>query len=83
MTDKSQVPPGLVLKTIPAGNYAVFQTDRGPAWEVVPAAWLKIADSEDKGQLGYTRTYKADYEVYDGQAMDLQNLQADLHVGVK
>ena len=83
VTDKSQVPVGLVLKTIPAGKYAIFQTDKGPARQVVPAAWQKIADSEDKGELGFTRTYKADYELFDGQAMDPQNLQAELHVGVK
>jgi predicted transcriptional regulator YdeE len=83
VTDKSQVPAGLVLKTIPAGKYAIFQTDKGPAGQVVPAAWQKIADSEDKGELGSTRTYKADYELFDGQAMDPQNLQAELHVGVK
>jgi predicted transcriptional regulator YdeE len=83
VTDKSQVPVGLVLKTIPAGKYAIFQTDKGPARQVVPAAWQKIADSEDKGELGFTRAYKADYELFDGQAMDPQNLQAELHVGVK
>jgi predicted transcriptional regulator YdeE len=83
VTDKSQVPAGLVLKTIPADKYAIFQTDKGPARQVVPAAWQKIADSEDKGELGFTRTYKADYELFDGQAMDPQNLQAELHVGVK
>jgi hypothetical protein len=27
VTDKSQVPAGLVLKTIPAGKYAIFPTE--------------------------------------------------------
>jgi predicted transcriptional regulator YdeE len=83
VTDNSQVPAGLVLKTIPAGQYLVFQSDKGPALEVIPAAWARIRSCEDKGLLGYTRTYKADYEVYDSQTIDPQNWQAELHVGVK
>jgi predicted transcriptional regulator YdeE len=83
VTDKSQIPAGLVLKTVPAGKYAIFQSEKGPAWEVLPAAWQKIADSEAKGELGYTRMYKADYEVYYGQSFDPENVRAELHVGVK
>jgi len=83
VVDKAHVPEGLVLKTIPAGNYAIFQSEKGPAPQVIPAAWQKIADAEDKGQLGVIRTYKADYEVYGAEAMDPQNLRADIHVGVK
>jgi predicted transcriptional regulator YdeE len=71
------------LKTIPAGKYAIFQSDKGPADQVIAAAWQKIADAEDQGKLGYIRTYKADYEVYEAQAMDPQNLRGELHVGVK
>lgn len=83
VTDKSKVPAGMVAVTIPAGKYAVFQSEAGPAWQVIPAAWLKIADAEDKGSLGYTRTYVADFELYSGQSMDPQNMQAELYVGVK
>jgi len=83
VADKAHVPDGFVLKTIPAGNYAIFQSEKGPAPQVIPAAWMKIADAEDKGRLGVTRTYKADYEVYGAEAMDPQNLRADIHVGVK
>jgi len=83
ITDKSKVPADLVVKTVPAGTYAVFQTSKGPAWEVIPAAWQSVADAEDKGELGYVRTYKADYELYHGPAMDPQDMQAELHVGVK
>jgi len=83
VTDKSQVPEGLVLKTVPAGKYLIFQSEQGPAWEVIPAAWKKLADTEDKGQLGYTRAYQADYEVYDLKTFNPQNLRAELHIGVK
>jgi hypothetical protein len=35
--------------SIPTGKYAVLQSDKGLAWEVIPAAWQKVSDAEDKG----------------------------------
>ena len=81
--DKSQVPDGMVLKTILAGDYAVLTSEKGPAATVIPSAWMKVAALEDKDQLGGKRAYKADYEVYGPTATDPQNLQADLYVGLK
>jgi predicted transcriptional regulator YdeE len=83
VTDPSYIPPGLVLKSIPAGNYIVILSGKGPAIQVIPAAWQRIADAEDKGQLGRASSYKADYELYDAASMDPQNLQAELHIGVQ
>ena len=81
--DKSQVPAGMVLKTIPAGQYAVLTSEKGPGSTVIPTAWQKVAALEDKDLLGGKRAYKADFEVYDEHATDPQNLQADLYVGLK
>jgi predicted transcriptional regulator YdeE len=81
--DKSQVPAGMVLKTIPAGQYAVLTSEKGPGSTVIPTAWQKVAALEDKDLLGGKRAYKADFEVYDEHATDPQNLQADLYVGLR
>ena len=83
VTSPSQVPTGMVLKTVPAGKYAIFESDQGPAREVIPAAWQKVAGLEDQGKLGYPRAYRADYEVYDSQNFDPESLRAELHIGVK
>lgn len=83
VTSKLRIPEGLVLKTVPAGKYLIFESERGPARQVIPAAWQKIATLEDQGKLGHARTYRADYEVYGAQAMNPENLRAELHVGVK
>ncbi len=80
---KSRIPEGMVLKTVPAGKYLIFESERGPAMQVIPAAWQKIAALEDQRKLGHTRTYRADYEVYGARAMNPENLRAELHVGVK
>jgi len=75
------VPPGMVLKKIPAGDYALITSEKGPVGKVVAAAWQQVWALEDKVQLA--RAYKADFEVYDSRAADPQNSQVELYVGVK
>jgi predicted transcriptional regulator YdeE len=77
------VPEGMVLKKIPAGDYAVITSEKGPASKVVPAAWMHVWALEDNAQLGGTRAYKADFEVYDRRSADPQNAQVDIHIGLK
>jgi predicted transcriptional regulator YdeE len=74
-------PPGMVLKKIPAGDYAMITSEKGPVAKVVVAAWQQVWALEDKAQLA--RAYKADFEVYDSRATDPQNSQVDLYVGLK
>jgi len=80
--DKTQAPAGMVLKTIPAGEYVVVTSEKGLGATVIPSAWQKVWALEDKDRLGGKRAYKADFEVY-GPATDPQNLQADLYIGLK
>lgn len=81
--DGSPVPAGLVLKSIPAGNYAVLTSEKGAVAKVVPAAWQREWDLEQKQALGGMRAYKADYELYDQRAADPANSQVDLYIGLK
>lgn len=81
--DKAPPPEGMVLQTIPAGQYAVLRSEKGPGESVIPMAWQKVWALEDKDQLGGKRAYKADFEVYDGRNTDPKNQQADLYVGLK
>jgi len=81
--DTSPAPVGLVLKTIPAGRYAVLTSEKGPGASVIPSAWQKIWALEDKDELGGKRAYKTDFEVYDGHNTDPNNQQADLYIGLK
>ena len=78
----AEVPPGMVARNIPAGKFAVFTTEKGPAQQVVPAAWMKI-NSLPPSAVGADRTYRADYEIYDERAKDPQNLQVDVYVGIR
>lgn len=82
VSSDAEVPAGMVAKKIPAGRYAVFTTEKGPAAKVVPEAWMRI-NSLAKSAVGGDRVYGADFEIYDERAADPQNSQVDVWVGIK
>jgi len=82
VTSDAEVPAGMVATKIPAGKFARFTSDKGPAPKVVPALWMKI-NSLPPDAVGANRQYKADFEIYDERAMDPQNLQMDVYLGIK
>jgi predicted transcriptional regulator YdeE len=79
----STAPAGLVLKTVPAGDFAVITTNKGPVSKVVIAAWQRVWAMEQNHEFPRSRAYKADYEVYGQRATDPQNSQVDLYIGLK
>ncbi len=82
VTFDADVPAGMVSRKIPAGKFAVFTSEKGPAPQVVPALWMKI-NSLPKSAVGGDRTYRADFEIYDERATDPQNLQMDAYIGIR
>ena len=82
VTSDTNVPAGMVARKVPAGKYAVFTSEKGPAQQVVPALWMKV-NSLPQGAVGADRVYRADFEIYDERAMDPQNLVMDVYVGIK
>jgi predicted transcriptional regulator YdeE len=80
--DASTVPPGMEVKIVPAGKYMVFTTAVGPVSKIVAETWRKIWDLEDKSQLGGTRAYEADFEIYDQRSWDPKNWQVEIYVGM-
>lgn len=82
VTSDANLPAGMVARRIPAGKFAIFTSDKGPAPQVVPALWMKI-NSLPQGAVGTDRLYRADFEIYDERATDPQNLQMDVYIGIK
>jgi predicted transcriptional regulator YdeE len=78
----AEVPAGMVAKKVPAGKYAVFTSEKGPAQKVVPELWMKI-NSLPKTAVGGDRLYGGDFEIYDERATDPQNLQVDVYLEIK
>jgi predicted transcriptional regulator YdeE len=78
----TQAPEGMVARTVPAGKYAMFTTEKGPVAKVVTGAWMRIW-ALGKSEPGGDRAYKADFEVYDEHGADPANVQVDIYVGMK
>jgi len=81
VTSIDKVPAGFVAVTIPAGRYAVLQTDKGPLPDVMPKVWKRIHAMPAR-ELGGERAFKVDYEVFPA-GFDWQNAQIDVHLGLK
>jgi predicted transcriptional regulator YdeE len=82
VSSAASVIPGMMFRKIPAGKYAVFTSNRGPVSKVVPEAWQRIW-SLPKSATGGDRTYRADFELYDHRAINPQDAQVDVYVGIK
>jgi len=81
VSSANSVPPGMLVKQVPPGKYAVFTTARGPAAKVVPECWQHI-NSLPKSAPGGDRAYRADFEVYGPRAADPENAQVEIYVGI-
>jgi predicted transcriptional regulator YdeE len=79
----SDVPPGMVAKTVPKGKSAVVASAKGPVAQVVPNAWQQVYSLDANKHLGGTRAYKADFELYDQRSQNPQDSQVDLYIGLK
>jgi predicted transcriptional regulator YdeE len=82
VTSIDSIPEGMIAKQVPDAGYAVFTSERGPAWKVVPGMWQKIW-STPASEMGGERAFLADFEIYDERAADPQNAVVEVWVGVK
>jgi predicted transcriptional regulator YdeE len=76
------VPEGFQTLTIPPQAYAKFTTEAGPMPDVVIGAWQKIWQMTPQ-DLGGSRGFRTDFEIYDERAADPQNVTFDLYIGIK
>ena len=82
MTDFAPLPTGLETLVIPAQSYAKFTNGPGPMPEVVRQPWLAIWDLSSE-ELGGTRSYLTDFEIYDERAADHEKIVLDIYIGLK
>jgi predicted transcriptional regulator YdeE len=82
VTSSDKTPEGMGSRAIPAGRYAVYTSEKGPAQNVVPAMWKRVYATPKSTPAG-ARIYRADYEVYDERARNPQEAVVELYVGVK
>jgi predicted transcriptional regulator YdeE len=77
VTSTDTVPEGMVARHVPAANYCVFTSDRGPIGEIVIDTWKKIWESD------CARSYRYDFEVYGANASDPAASVVDIYVGTR
>jgi predicted transcriptional regulator YdeE len=82
VTSFDHVPEGMVTKVIPASTYAVFTTTRGPIPVIIGEAWKEIWKLQPD-QLGGTRSFSGDFELYDRRSLDPQNAEADIYIAIE
>jgi len=75
------IPEGLDILSIPSQKYVQFTTKPGPMPTVLIDAWQEIwkMSAED---LGGTRRYHTDFEIYDERAQDHNNVVLDVLIGI-
>jgi predicted transcriptional regulator YdeE len=78
----AHVPEGMVAKAVPAGKYSVLTSNQGPLQVVIPQMWKRVYDLTP-AELGGSRAFTTDYEVYDQRAADPQNAVVELHLALK
>jgi predicted transcriptional regulator YdeE len=76
-----KVPEGMMTVNVPAGKYAVVDSEQGPLPEVMPKVWQRIY-AMSPSEMGGQRAFKADYEVYP-EGFDWQNAQIPVSIGLK
>jgi len=81
VSSADKIPDGMVKRVIPAGKYAVVQSDQGPPQQVIPALWQRVARMTPQ-ELGGVRAYQTDFEVYPPMT-DPGNMQMTAHIGLK
>jgi len=79
VSQSEPTPDGLDAFEIPASNYVVFTTRKGPVQEVVVETWQKIWEWSKHN----ARAFETDFEVYDERAADPSNSQVDIYISVK
>lgn len=82
VTSTDSFPEGLSALLIPTQSYVRFTTEPGPMPDVAIKAWQKIWAMSPK-ELGGTRSYKTDFEVYDERAHDPERTVLDIYIGIE
>ncbi|MES2381494.1 MAG: effector binding domain-containing protein [Bacteroidota bacterium] len=77
VADLTNVPTGMVGKTIETAQYAVHTVQGNIMEGIVYTEWLKIWDAD------LPRTFIADFEIYGEKAQDPANATIDIFVGVQ
>ncbi|GAE32549.1 GyrI-like domain-containing protein [Alkalihalobacillus hemicellulosilyticus] len=72
---------GIELKEIPAAEYIVFTSQKGPISEVVPQLWQEIWNYFSTSSE--SRSYSGDFEIYDERAANPNEAIVDIYIAIE
>lgn len=72
----------LVVRTVPAGRYLVFTSERGPVVPAVQEAWRRVWSSSPE-ELGAERSFVADFEVFGAGSKDFEDGEVDIYLSIR
>ncbi|MGD9592764.1 MAG: GyrI-like domain-containing protein [Candidatus Berkiella sp.] len=78
----NDIPEGLRMITIPQSKYQRFTTQAGAMPAIVIQAWQSIWQMNPE-DLGGTRRFIADFEIYDERAKDPSQSVVDIYIGIE
>ncbi len=70
-----------VTKTIPASQYLVFTSKKGPIAQIVVELWQEIWNYCKENNI--KRSYTGDFEVYDERCADPGNAQVEVYIAIQ
>ena len=77
VSNLDQVPEGMVTSTIQAGGYNQYTPKGDLTQGLVYNQWLQIWEA------GLNRRYQTDFEIYGEKAMNPQDAEVDIFIGLK
>lgn len=76
------IPDGMVTVKVPASQYALYTSRRGPVPAVIIETWQRIWATPPADPAG-RRAYQSDFEIYDERARNPQDAIVDVYVGLR
>jgi predicted transcriptional regulator YdeE len=78
--DLSQIPEGMVGRTIASARYHVIPSEKGKIPDIVLNVWQSIWQNSELKKI---RSFTTDFELYEGPCIDPDHTRVDVYIAVK
>ena len=82
VSSPDDMPAGMVVRTIPAGRYAIITSSWGAMPGILHRTWVEVSQLSSE-QLGGRRAFTTDFEVHDSRVRDPGHAQFDIGIAIE
>ena len=82
VSSSDNIPAGMVVRTIPAGRYAIITSSWGVMPGILHQTWVEVSRLSPE-QLGGRRAFTTDFEVHDARVRDPRHAQFDIGIAIE